>query len=286
MDVKAGPGAEDYTCGRATYEGHKGTDFRLPTLADAHKGVAVLAAADGTVKGLRDGMADRLVKSPAQRESIKKRECGNGVLLDHGNGFETQYCHMRKGSVRVKKGDKVARGEPLGLIGYSGAAGFAHVHISVRKDGKTIDPFKGVAGAPACGKGEKPLWRDDALANLNYDPTQVIGAGFAEGAVKLSALESGRQKSITPETSSNAIFAWGWAINLQKGDIIVVVLKGPEGVIRKNDVTLDRDKAQYMLFAGTKKPQGGWPKGAYESQFKVTRSGKPVLNSSRRAVIQ
>ena len=42
VDVKAGPGAEDYACGRATYDGHKGTDFRLPTLAEARKGVAVL----------------------------------------------------------------------------------------------------------------------------------------------------------------------------------------------------------------------------------------------------
>src|SRR3990170_2240552 len=80
------------------------------SVAAAAKHVAVLASADGTVKGLRDGMDDILIDN-LTKETVKDRECGNGVVLDHGGGWETQYCHLLKGSVSVKKGDQVARSQ-------------------------------------------------------------------------------------------------------------------------------------------------------------------------------
>src|SRR5687767_225345 len=126
-DVDPGPGAKDYRCGIATYEGHKGTDFRVLSVKAAQAGVPVLASAAGRVTGARDGMEDRLVVTPQDEAAIKDRECGNGVVLDHGGGWETQYCHMRRGSLKVREGQNVAAGEPLGMVGFSGSAQFAHV---------------------------------------------------------------------------------------------------------------------------------------------------------------
>ncbi len=40
---------------------------------------------------------------------------------------------------------------------------------------------------------------------------------------------------------------------------------------------LDRDKAQYTLFVGKKRPVAGWPAGAYSAAYRVTRSGKVVV---------
>src|SRR4029078_3898068 len=110
-------------CGSATQNGHKGTDFRILSAGGASKSGAVLGAADGTVKAVRDGMPDMLVKG-GNEDSVKDRECGNGVLLDHGQSWETQYCHMLRGSVQVHPGDQVHRGQTLGNIGYSGLAQF------------------------------------------------------------------------------------------------------------------------------------------------------------------
>jgi murein DD-endopeptidase MepM/ murein hydrolase activator NlpD len=143
----------DYACGAETYDGHEGTDIRLRTTAEIAKGVGVLASASGTVIGVRDGMADHLVRTDADREAVAAFECGNGVRIDHGEGWITQYCHMRKGSIVVKKGDEVKPGTKLGEVGYSGQAAFAHVHIQVTKDGKVIDPFLPEA-EPTCGKAE------------------------------------------------------------------------------------------------------------------------------------
>ncbi|MFZ9199919.1 MAG: M23 family peptidase, partial [Paracoccaceae bacterium] len=81
-DHDPGSEATDYTCGPLSYDGHDGTDIALPTRADMAAGVAVLAAAAGVVKGLRDGVADAAPFPTGQ-------DCGNGVVIDHGNGWET-----------------------------------------------------------------------------------------------------------------------------------------------------------------------------------------------------
>src|SRR5262245_52713649 len=47
-DNDPSPGARDYYCGDRTYDGHDGTDFRLPSLEEQQAGVNVLAAATGT----------------------------------------------------------------------------------------------------------------------------------------------------------------------------------------------------------------------------------------------
>ena len=82
-------------------------------------GVDVLAAADGMVKATRDGMADPNVAETGV-DAVKDVECGNGVLIEHDDGWSTQYCHMKKGSIRVREGDTVhhrdaaRRGRPVG----------------------------------------------------------------------------------------------------------------------------------------------------------------------------
>ncbi|MEY8842423.1 M23 family metallopeptidase, partial [Cribrihabitans sp. XS_ASV171] len=144
-------GFRDYTCGPLAYDGHKGTDFSLATLAQMEAGVNVLAAAPGLVTGRRDGMADLHFSGDAEK-SIEGRECGNGVVLRHEDGWETQYCHMKNGSVRVLVGDRVERGAVLGQIGLSGKTQFPHLHMSVRRDGMVVDPFD-TADQALCGQG-------------------------------------------------------------------------------------------------------------------------------------
>jgi len=105
VDLDPGPGVRDYSCGRATYDKHSGVDFRILSAEAAKSQVPVLAAADGTVKNTRDGVEDIFFKK-AKPEEVAGRECGNGVIIDHGGGWETQYCHLKRGSVRVAKDGK------------------------------------------------------------------------------------------------------------------------------------------------------------------------------------
>jgi Peptidase family M23 len=269
VDHDASQGVKDYHCGGETYDGHDGTDFRV---RDITQHVAVLASADGVVRVKRDGVEDRLPKTDQDHAAVKKTECGNGVVIDHAGGWQTQYCHMRKGSVRVKAGDTVKAGDALGEVGYSGEAAFPHVHLTVRKGKKALDPF----GGEACSADQKSLWR----AQPAYDPGDIIRTGFQRAAVELMQLESGTLKDEDPTREWPALVAYVWAINLQENDEVNVNLNGPSGLISENSVVLKSNKAQFMLFAGKKQPPNGWPAGIYKGNVTVRHAGVARLNQS------
>lgn len=64
---------------------------------------------------------------------------GNRVVVDHGNGLSTSYNHMSKNSVTV--GQKVQRGDVVGLSGTTGASTGCHLHFEVIVDDETVDPL-------------------------------------------------------------------------------------------------------------------------------------------------
>lgn len=272
-DIDPGPAAQDYRCGTATYDGHKGTDFRLLSTRVADKGVPVLAAAPGRVKGGRNTEPDRLLGKDTS--SVEGKECGNGVVIDHGEGWESQYCHMLKGSVQVKRGQTVEVGQQIGRIGYSGMTQFAHLHFSARHNGKTVDPFSGRSlGEGACSpEPQSVLWEPKLRAALAYRKGELIEFGFADGPVTSRALETGQIRSSIPSPKSKALVFYTRFINLKAGDRIRISLRGPDGVIAgKSLAALDRSKAQYVAFAGRKRRGEMWPSGTYVGSVQVLRA--------------
>jgi murein DD-endopeptidase MepM/ murein hydrolase activator NlpD len=94
---------------------HQGLDFGAST------GTPISAVNAGTV----------LLARPLYFE-------GNCVVLDHGQGLLTLYLHMSE--IKVKEGNKVARGQELGLVGGTGRATGPHLHFAVRWQGTYLDP--------------------------------------------------------------------------------------------------------------------------------------------------
>ena len=275
FDHDPGPSAKDYRCGSQSYDGHDGVDIRLPTLAAQRRGVNVLAAAPGTVKGLRDGVADVDVRI-AGTASVKGHECGNGVVVAHEGGWETQYCHMAKGSVRVHAGDPVIMGTVLGLVGESGDAAFPHLHFSLRRNGQKLDPF--AWNAAACGVGQS-LWSPKAQAALAYRVPQVINAGFAPAPVTMDDVESGRAEADKPASQGAALIAFVRTIGLSAGDVQAIAVLSPNGLLLASSraAPLDHDKAQWMMFAGKKNAGAGFAPGTYKARYTVERAGHVVL---------
>ena len=110
MDHDPPSGASDMRCGPLTYDGHTGTDFAIRDPRTQPKGVNVIASAAGTIKALRDGVPD-IVYTPARASKLDGNECGNGVLIANDQGWETQYCHLKQGSISVNVGDTVQVGD-------------------------------------------------------------------------------------------------------------------------------------------------------------------------------
>ncbi|MXX85535.1 MAG: M23 family metallopeptidase [Acidobacteria bacterium] len=139
VDRDQGPGVRDYRGGRRSYNRHQGTDWDVPNFRWMDRGFPVLAAANGRVTATHDGEFDRNVS------------CGflgilqppNLVELTHPDGTRSRYVHLRRGSVRVAVGQRVAAGEALGEIGSSGCSTAPHLHFEVRgPDGAILDPFQ------------------------------------------------------------------------------------------------------------------------------------------------
>lgn len=157
-------------------------------------------------------------------------------------GWETQYCHMRRRSVRVKPGDALEADAKLGEVGASGEASFPHVHLTVRRNGQAVDQFDGgPATGAACGIGGAGLWSKDLSQVLACDGNgDLIDAGFHSGKVDMADLEAGRVKAGNPAKDWAALVAYMWAINLSEGDKITVTVKGPDRIDVK---TLSRSTA-------------------------------------------
>ena len=111
---------------------HKGIDMVGPNATFDY----VVAHSDGIVVA---------VVSNCNRNTSKtgERIYGNYVKIKHDNGMYTLYAHMKYGSIEVKVGDRVSRGQVLGYMGNTGNSFGAHVHFEVRDENdKYIDPTR------------------------------------------------------------------------------------------------------------------------------------------------
>jgi hypothetical protein len=94
-------------------------------------GQDALAVSDGTVVLVWDGEPEIL---PFEKNPLKfnvDNVAGNHVMVDIGRGLYVVYAHFQPGSIRVKVGDKVTKGQKIALIGNSGNTGAPHLHIHV-----------------------------------------------------------------------------------------------------------------------------------------------------------
>src|SRR5690349_378836 len=199
-------GSKDYQCGTLTYDGHDGTDFRVPDLAAQRACVDVVAAASGRVLRLRDGVADVSV-ADIGRKRVEGTECGNGLVIAHQGGYETQYCHLAKGSLAVRAGQEVEAGQRLGRVGMSGLAEFPHLHFTVRQGQAVVDPFQPRAAPGTCGS-DASLWDEAARTALAYRAGAVLNAGFAAGPVTMDAIEAGEAGHPAPGQDAPALVAF------------------------------------------------------------------------------
>lgn len=270
MDHDGGPAAADFACGPLTYDDHSGTDFALPSLAAMAAGVNVLSAAPGTVQAIRDGMQDIVFDAPGAPDT-EGRECGNGVVVDHGGGWETQYCHMKNGSVAVKTGDRVAKGTVLGQIGLSGQTQFPHLHLSVRSQGARVDPFL-PDGIVQCAAPPGPtLWQEP----VGYAPGGLIAAGVLDRVPDYSEVKAGGAAVANLPASAPALVVWGFAFGVRQGDTLVLRLDGPGGVVVDQSASFDKTQAQAYRAVGLK-ARAPWPAGVYEGSVRLQR-GDEVL---------
>jgi len=135
-------------------------------------GARVLAGIDGRVAATRDGMAEA--------ESIRNNPrhppaegAGNYVVLSVGDGRYIFYEHLRPGSILVKPGEPVSRGQVIGALGFSGDTTGPHLHLHVADSVDTLD----AEGLPFVISSYEELGRYQDIAQLGHAPWQVDQPG-------------------------------------------------------------------------------------------------------------
>ncbi len=123
---------------------HTGIDFGAP------RGTPIQATGDGKV-----------IKVEHKRTGY-----GNSVVIDHGYGYQTRYGHMQR--IDVKVGQKVKKGEKIGVVGSSGTSTAPHCHYEIIYKGQKINPIQ------YCMDGLSPeeyeeLVKMAATANHSFD---------------------------------------------------------------------------------------------------------------------
>ena len=94
-------------------------------------GAEIHAVADGVVTQTKDGIPQNVPNEKPVVPITLETVGGNHVIVDIGNGLYAFYAHMQSGSVRVKVGERVKRGQVLGLLGNSGNSSEPHLHFHI-----------------------------------------------------------------------------------------------------------------------------------------------------------
>ncbi|MBP0031246.1 M23 family metallopeptidase [Roseofilum sp. Guam] len=279
VDRDPGPGYVDVGCGRMTDDGHSGTDFGIPDEWAMQQGVPVLAAAPGRVLRVRDGIEDRRITSPADLEAIEGINCGNGMVIDHGQGWETQYCHLRQGSVAVQPGTEVQTGTVLGMVGSSGESSFPHVHLTVRYQGNVVDPFVGPEAEPGCNVSGTSLWSTD----IEYQPTGLIRAGFATEVPDLDRVWSGEFRDGLLSVQGEALVFWVHGFGVLQGDEERLRLIDPQGqVVSEGTRVRDRPNRIILAYSGKKNTRDRpLIPGTWRGEYQLKRGDKTLMNVTK-----
>ena len=95
-----------------------------------HKGIDLVGVDDTTVYSISDGT----VKTAYQANGA-----GYYIVVTMADGRRVFYMHLKAGSFKVKTGDKVIKGQALGVMGSTGASTGAHTHLELRPKGTTMD---------------------------------------------------------------------------------------------------------------------------------------------------
>jgi hypothetical protein len=261
-DVDLTSGVRDHTGGSNTYDGHDGTDLAVRDSGQA-AATWVIAPVAGTVLRTRDTMPDGQWTAGGAA-AVGDEQCGNGVVIDAGYDWNVQLCHLRWGSVIVREGDVVARGAPLGRVGWSGEADHPHVHAVVRHEGRLVDPFSGAYlddGAPAASA---TLWDPappapnemDALAWAGFDVAPLPGA-------ITWPLDGGR--AVVPASADKlvlSVFLW----RPIEGDVVQIAIKTPDGTRTSSEVVQPRDRPRQVWRVDKSWPEGERPVGLWTAE--------------------
>ena len=126
------------------------------------------------------------------------------VQIKHDNCYTTRYLHMKKDSIKVKKGDKVTKGQILGYMGNTGNSNGAHLHFDVNDGKNYVDPLPYLEGTKTFEKESDKIEEDGIWGMATTKKAQKVFGTPIDGKV---SNQYAKYKKDNPGLS-NKTFEW------------------------------------------------------------------------------
>jgi murein DD-endopeptidase MepM/ murein hydrolase activator NlpD len=127
--------------------------------------------ADGIVAATKDSIPENVPGANSRAVPITLETVGgNHVIVDMGNGRYAFYAHLQPGSLRVKKGDRVRRGQVLGLVGNSGNSTEPHLHFHLSDSPSPL----GSEGVPYVHEQFEVVGRCRSMMQCSTAPSETL----------------------------------------------------------------------------------------------------------------
>lgn len=222
-----------------SYYGNRQYYYQGRLIKDFHNGIDLVPSPcnNNEILAFADGVVTSVQKTGVQYG------IGCYVRLKHNNGLYTLYYHLKSGSVYVNVGDKVRKGQKLGIIGTTGQSTGLHLHFQIDKgsSNSSINPydylFNGKEFISDTPQEDLSKYSDEELAR------KVINGDYGNGQDRKNALGD-RYNAV--QSLVNKI------LNGEKPDILLMVKKTirgdyGNGEARKNSLGKYYDEVQHQV---------------------------------------
>jgi hypothetical protein len=230
-----------------TYDGHGGIDIDISSFREMDSGSALVrAAAPGTITFVEEGQFDRNTSCTGN---------WNAVRIQHANGYDTIYGHLKRNSVVVNVGDTVAAGQVLGVAGSSGCSTQAHLHLEVQDcSNMAVESFS------------LGMW---ATPPAYHAPSDIMDVMLRKGGIST--------QQIKDPTPNPTLLAPGDALGIglsmagRGGDLVDLSLTAPDGTVDAWSWTVPGSARYRHMFPAWPKTVGSTP-GTWTLRVRVNGS--------------
>ena len=129
--------------------------------------------------------------------STYSSSAGYYVQIKHNNGYTTRYLHMKKGSIKVKVGDRVVKGQILGYMGNTGKSDGAHLHFDIHNGKDYIDPLPFLQGIADFSTNHYKKFVGEVQAAVGAKVDEIAGPETLSKTITVSAKKNKNHKVVT-----------------------------------------------------------------------------------------
>ncbi len=264
---------EKVGCGQLPFSTKDGVMFIAKHDALVRDGIKILASQNGKVKAVRSNVDDQ------DKSTVSIAPCGNGIIVTHANGYETQYCYLHKDTIKLKKGDKVKEGQELGLMGMSGNINYPAMLFTLKRKNKHIDPFTNNHKSEDCVYNhDKSLWNPETIKTMIHSETIITNYGFTTEEPEIAKARNGDYNTMTIAGNTNIIGYFIDLIGVYEGDLIIIEMLSPDGYkivsYQKKFVDFNPRAFAHIVYKNQSQKLN---EGEYKISFKLLRQGSIII---------